>query len=164
MPALAHDRASMTIRFARPSDAPAIAQLCAQLGYSATEEQIGQRLTSLPTENEHALFVAQRPGGPLLGWVHVYRCTLVPTDPEAQLGGLLVDAAARRCGTGQRLLQAAERWARQQQCRAMYLRAHVTGADAHQFSARMGYAQVDSLVLRKRLLARRSLKMEESAP
>ena len=99
----------------------------------------------------HALFVAERAGEPLLGWVHIYRCFLVHTDPEAQIGGLVVDAAVRRSGAGHLLMRAAEQWAREQGCWAIYLRSHVTRSDAHQFYHKMGYETVASSVFRKRL-------------
>ena len=141
----------MIIRLARPTDAEQIARLCTQLGYPATEGQIKLRLARLLVENDHALYVAQRPDGPVLGWVHVYRCHLVHTNPEAQIGGLVVDEAVRRSGAGQGLMQAAEGWAREQQCWAMYLRSNLTRKDAHRFYEKMGYEIVTSSVFRKRL-------------
>jgi N-acetylglutamate synthase-like GNAT family acetyltransferase len=97
----------VTIRFASQDDAQQIAHLCAQLGYPASAQRIQQRLTTLLPQRDHALLVAERPGEPLLGWVHIYRCLLVHTDPEAQIGGLVVDATIRRSGVGHRLMQAA---------------------------------------------------------
>ena len=54
------------------------------------------RLSSLLLQSDHALFVAERLDGHLLGLVHVYRCFLVHTDPEAQIGGLVVGLAPVR--------------------------------------------------------------------
>ena len=116
-----------------------MARLCEQLGYSVAVEQLSLRLTPLLLQSDHALLVAERPDGHLLGWVHVYRCFLVHTDPEAQIGGLVVDAAARRSGAGHRLMQSAEQWAREQGCWAVYLRSLVSRAAAHQFYHKIGY-------------------------
>ena len=146
-----HDSTDVPIRLAQPNDAEQMARLCTQLGYPATEGQIQQRLAHLLVENDHALYVAQRPGGPLLGWVHVYRCLLVHTDPEAQIGGLVVDEAVRRSGAGHRLMQAAEQWAREHKCWAMYLRSNSIRKEAHRFYERIGYEIVTSSVFRKRL-------------
>ena len=146
-----NDSAPVAIRLAKQQDAEQIALLCRQLGYPASERQIQQRLAILLSENDQALYVAQRPGGPLLGWVHVYRCPLVHTDPEAQIGGLVVDEASRRSGAGQRLMQAAEQWAREHNCWAMYLRSNIIRKDAHRFYERIGYEIVTSSVFRKRL-------------
>jgi GNAT superfamily N-acetyltransferase len=146
-----NDSTPVTIRLANQHDAEQIALLCRQLGYPASERQIQQRLAPLLSENDQALYVAQRPGGPLLGWVHVYRCPLVHTDPEAQIGGLVVDEASRRSGAGQRLMRAAEHWAREHNCWAMYLRSNIIRKDAHRFYERIGYEIVTSSVFRKRL-------------
>ncbi len=146
-----YDSTPVTIRLAKPNDAEQIARLCTQLGYPAAAGQIQQRIATLLVENDQALYVAQQPGGPLLGWVHVYRCPLVHTDPEAQIGGLVVDEAVRRSGAGQRLMQAAEQWAREHQCWAMYLRSNIIRKEAHRFYERIGYELVTSSVFRKRL-------------
>lgn len=148
---MSNDNRAVTIRLACQGDAEQLAHLCEQLGYPVTEEHLSRRLTPLLLQSDHALFVAERPDGHLLGWVHVYRCFLIHTDPEAQIGGLVVDAVVRRSGAGRRLLQAAEQWAREQGCWSIYLRSHVTRTDAHQFYHMMGYETVTSSVFRKRL-------------
>jgi len=113
---MSNDDRSVTIRLASQGDAEQLAHLCEQLGYPVAAEHLSLRLTPLLLQSDHALFVAERPDGHLLGWVHVYRCFLVHTDPEAQIGGLVVDAAVRRSGAGHRLMQAAEQLAREQGC------------------------------------------------
>lgn len=139
------------IRRATLQDAEQMAHLCQQLGYAAEEQHIQQRLSVLMEHKDHAVFVAQQVGSPLLGWVHVFRCHLLHTDPEAQIGGLVVDATVRRSGTGQQLMQAAEQWAQTQNCWAVYLRSHIERHPAHQFYHKIGYETVSSSVFRKRL-------------
>src|SRR5260221_14795411 len=146
-----NDYREVTIRLASQDDAQQIAHLCEQLGYPVSAQHLQQRLANLLPQRNHALFVAERPGEPLLGWLHIYRCLLVHTDPEAQIGGLVVDAAVRRSGAGHRLMQAAEQWAREQGCWAIYLRSHVSRADAHQFYHKIGYDIVTSSVFCKPL-------------
>jgi GNAT superfamily N-acetyltransferase len=148
---VSNDDKSITIRLASQGDAEQLAYLCEQLGYPVAVEQLSLRLTSLLLQSDHALFVAERQDGHLLGWVHVYRCVLVHTDPEAQIGELVVDAAVRRSGVGHRLMQAAEQWTREQGCWAIYLRSNVSRADAHRFYHKMGYAVVTSSVFCKSL-------------
>ena len=146
-----HEQKPITIRLASQDDAQQIAHLCEQLGYPVSVELLKLRLATLLPQRDQVLFVAEQPGEPLLGWVHIYRCLLVHTDPEAQIGGLVVDAGARRSGAGRRLMQAAEQWAREQECWAIYVRSHMTRTDAHQFYHTMGYETVTSSVFRKRL-------------
>lgn len=145
------DDQSVTIRLASQGDAEQLAHLCEQLGYPVDIEHLSLRLAPLLPHSDHALFVAERSDGHLLGWVHVYRCFLVHTDPEAQIGELVVDASVRRSGTGHHLMQAAEQWAREQGCWAIYLRSHVSRADAHQFYHKLGYDIVTSSVFSKPL-------------
>ncbi len=146
-----NDHRPVTIRLASQDDAQQIAHLCEQLGYSVSVQHLKPRLANLLPQRDHALFVAERPGESLLGWVHIYRCLLIHTDPEAQIGGLVVDAAIRRSGAGHRLMQAAEQWAREQGYWAIYLRSNVTRKDAHQLYQKMGYEIVTSSMFWKLL-------------
>jgi GNAT superfamily N-acetyltransferase len=144
------EKIRVIIRRAAPQDAELMAYLCHQLGYPAEEQHIQQRLTVVMSSNDHAVFVAEQ-AGLSLGWVHVFRCHLLHTAPEAQIGGLIIDATVRRSGVGQRLMQAAEQWAQAQDCWAVYLRSHIERQDAHQFYHKIGYETVSSSVFRKRL-------------
>lgn len=146
------DLRGVIVRRAAPRDAERMAYLCHQLGYEAAEEQhVQQRLSVLMKHNDHAVFVAEQAESPLLGWVHVFRCYLLHTAPEAQIAALIIDATVRRSGVGQRLMQAAEQWARAQDCWAVYLRSNNKRQDAHQFYRKIGYETVDSSVFRKHL-------------
>ncbi len=148
---MSNDDRSVTIRLASQGDAEQLARLCEQLGYPVATKHLSLRLTSLLLQSDHALFVAERADVHLLGWVHVYRCFLIHTDPEAQIGELVVDAAVRRSGVGCRLMQAAEQWVREQGCWAIYLRSNVSRADAHQFYHKIGYDVVTSSLFCKPL-------------
>jgi len=116
-----------------------MADLARQLGYPAGVEEIARRLAGMNGSGEHAVFVAQLPGGELAGWigVFVYRC--VETDVRAEVSGLVVDERHRSRGVGQLLLGRAEQWAREQGCQAIGLRSNVIRGRAHAFYEREGY-------------------------
>jgi GNAT superfamily N-acetyltransferase len=124
---------------------------CEQLGYPVALEHLSLRLTPLLLQSDHALFATERLGGHLLGWGHDSRCFLVHADLEAQTGELMVGAAVRRSGVGNCLMQAAEQWVREKGCWAIYLRSHVSRADAHQLYHKIGYKVVTSSVFHKLL-------------
>ena len=127
------------VRAARAEDYARMAELAGQLGYSSTAEEIARRLGGMKSSTEHAVFVAQLPGGELAGWiaVFIYRC--VETDMRAEVSGLVVDERQRSQGFGQWLLERAEEWAREKGCRAIGLRSNVIRGRAHAFYEREGY-------------------------
>lgn len=127
------------VRAARAEDYAQIAELAGQLGYPSTTEEIARRLGGMKSSPEHAVFVAQLPGGELAGWiaVFIYRC--VETDMRAEVSGLVVDERQRSQGIGQWLLDRAEKWAREKGCRAIGLRSNVIRGRAHAFYEREGY-------------------------
>ncbi len=86
------------------------------------------------------------------GWVHAHVSHLVERDPEAQIGGLVVDEACRGGGTGRLLMERAEQWARDRGLKSVYLRSNIIRKDAHAFYKKLGYEIVKTqYAFRKRL-------------
>jgi len=133
------DRPQVIIRAAEPGDAGRITALCRQLGCPTPPEQVERRIERIRRREEHAVYVAQRPGGDVIGWVHVFVRPLLLAEPHAQIGGLVVDRDHRRRGVGRRLMERAERWARDSHCRAVSLGSNVIRRGTHAFYRAIGY-------------------------
>lgn len=129
----------VTIRPASREDAANIARLSTQLGYPSARNEIEQRLSSLQRDESHAVYVAVTSTGIVAGWVHVRRSKLVESDPEAEIGGLVVDEAYRGLGIGQLLMERAEQWTREQGLHSVYLRSNIVRESAHAFYKKLGY-------------------------
>lgn len=127
------------VRLAKESDAAQIAVLASQLGYPSTTEEILHRMRSFEPPSQHALFVAESPAGEVVGWGHVSVSRLIESDLRAELNGLIVAEGHRSLGAGRKLLEQAERWARERGCKSLNLRSNVIRARAHQFYEREGY-------------------------
>src|SRR2546425_9851939 len=104
-------KTSNGVRPMTEGDAPEVAGLSGQLGYPSTVAQISRRLERLSVDTESAVFVAEGEDGRIAGWVHVLGRWFLESDPYAELGGLVVDAAARPKGAGGGLLAPAGEWA-----------------------------------------------------
>jgi GNAT superfamily N-acetyltransferase len=135
------DRTTTRIRLARRSDAEQIALLSGQLGYPATAAQITRRLSQLTPRSKHTVFVAESLGRKpqVVGWLHVSVSPLLESDLRAEVNGLIVAERVRSAGVGAKLLDAAEKWARQRGCRAVNVRSNVIRERAHMFYERNGY-------------------------
>jgi GNAT superfamily N-acetyltransferase len=141
---MARDRgitASTTIREAQASDGADIAELSGQLGYPAASGDIRKRIKEISDDDNCLLLVAEA-GGCVVAWllINVYR--LVSTDCLAQVAGLVVDEAHRNQGIGALLMERAEEWARNRECRGVILRSRSTRKDAHNFYKRLGYSGI----------------------
>jgi GNAT superfamily N-acetyltransferase len=135
------DTAAVSIRRARQEDAAAVAELCCQLGYAATEADIGKRLSMIQRNENQAVFVACA-GYDLIGWIDVAITLHLQSQPFALIGGLVVKDGHRGKGVGQRLCDAAEEWAGQQGVSVMRVTSRSTRVDAHRFYLRDGYTDV----------------------
>ena len=119
-------------------DAPAVAELSAQLGYKTTPTEVTQRFLKLQGSFNDGLFVAVQ-GAEVVGWLHVYGVRLLETDGYAEIGGLVIDAAARRQGVGRGLVQRAEAWAAAHDYQELRLRSGLHRREAHAFYEQLGY-------------------------
>ena len=140
----------VTIRPAMPSDVPRLAILSAQLGYPTTEAEVHERLLAILLEENDALWVAEAPGGSVVGWVHVHLGQMLVEAPLAMVWGLVVDEAHRSQGIGAALMHQVEQWARERGCWAVSVNSNVIRERAHAFYKRLGYTHTKTqMVLRK---------------
>ncbi len=132
-------RTTLAIRRPRESDAAAIADQSAQLGYPVAVDELRQRLVAVGANDQAAVLVATDAADQVIGWVQVeLRRTLV-APATAQIMALVVDEAARNAGVGRELLAAAEAWSLERGCHRVLVGTRVTRERAHRFYAREGY-------------------------
>ena len=144
--------AGIHIRVADLVDASVVAALCTELGYPSTSCDIEKRLRRILALRDHAVFVAERDGAGVIGWVHVFLSSLLERDPQAEIGGLVVSAGHHGCGAGRFLMSEVEAWAALHGAEAVFLRSNVVREGAHAFYHRLGYETVKtSFTLRKML-------------
>lgn len=130
---------ALKIRRAGARDATRIAELSVQLGYPATDAQVGQRLRRLLRAPKHVVFVAEKPGAGVIAWLHASVLNLLESETRAEINGLIVADGHRSVGAGAKLLDAAEQWARKKGCKHVNLRCNVIRERAHGFYLRQGY-------------------------
>ncbi len=129
-----------------------IATLAGQLGYPCTGAEIRMRLAEMAGSGEHVVYVAQLPGGQIVGWVGAYILRTVELNCRVEVSGLVVDEEIRSRGIGKALLNAVEAWARTQGCTTISVRSNIIRHRAHRFYLKNGYAHVKSQKeFRKRL-------------
>lgn len=128
-----------TIRNARNYDAPALAELCGQLGYPATRQQIVARLAAIEADPGGRVFVAEDAEGRVVGWLHVAQQAHLADEEVAEILGLVVAESTRGHGVGAALLRAAETWARERGAAHLRVRSRVERERAHRFYERAGY-------------------------
>lgn len=123
------------------ADAEAIADLSGQLGYPSTAAQVRERFAVLDRGGAYGVAVAAV-AGRVVGFVLCHGVYSLQRDPCAEIGGLIVDADHRNMRIGERLVAAAEAWARVHGFREMIVHSNVIRADAHRFYGRLGYGVV----------------------
>lgn len=143
---------SILVRDAKMHDSPAIAALSGELGYETTSEDVAARLDYLLNSQDHGIFVAVQEYGEVVGWIHAYVGFRLTVENFADLGGLVVAEAFRRQGIGEKLLHAAEEWARSKGLNAIRIRSRDSRVEAHRFYQSKDYEiQKTQIVFRKNL-------------
>jgi GNAT superfamily N-acetyltransferase len=130
------------VRRATRADIPQLPELCRQLGYSSSEEEVRARFSGIEAAPDHGLFVAETADGSLAGFLVMFVIRTIESEPRAEVGGLVVDDAHRSHGIGKLLMEQAEIWAREHGCGVVSLRSNVIRDRAHKFYERLGYEHV----------------------
>jgi GNAT superfamily N-acetyltransferase len=131
--------AEIVVRRARAADIGQLAPLCGQLGYPSSEEDVRARLAGIGATPQHALWVAETSDGKLAGFLNAFVMRTIDTDARVEVAALVVDDAQRSGGVGKLLIEKAESWARENDCKAIGLRSNVIRERAHKFYERLGY-------------------------
>ena len=131
-----------TIRAARTYDAPDIADLCGELGYPATRQQIVKRLAAIDGAPDNSVLVAEDDRGHVVAWLQVAIAAQLTEEPCAEIIGLVVGEAARSLGLGRRLVEAAEQWARSRGASRIRVRSRQERERAHAFYERAGFDRI----------------------
>lgn len=140
------------IRPAELRDASEIARLSDVLGYPEEADVIRRRLERLLGSKTNAVFVAEDGAGELSGWIHGYLSQLIESEYRVEIGGLVVDARARRQGLGRQLVERLEVWAREQGVAELSVRCRDDRSEAHLFYDHLGFSLTKTQkVFRKRL-------------
>jgi GNAT superfamily N-acetyltransferase len=134
------ERFRAAIRRAEVTDAEEIARLSEQFGHPVAVQDLRLRITMLSAMASQYLGVAAGPGHGLSGWIQVERRLILAGGDRAEIVGLIVDAAARRCGVGRLLVNAAQEWARTQGIVGVIVRSNVARDVSHQFYLGLGYS------------------------
>jgi GNAT superfamily N-acetyltransferase len=126
------------IRRARASDVARLAELAGELGYPTTTAEMKVRFRRVKPAALNAIFVADS-DGEVIAWTHVSVSFLLEVPLRAEINGLVVSESSRSLGTGARLLEAVEAWARTKKCEGVSVRSNVIRDRAHVFYERNGY-------------------------
>ncbi|HEU5311863.1 MAG TPA: GNAT family N-acetyltransferase [Candidatus Eisenbacteria bacterium] len=146
--------ASIAVRPMTEADSDAVARLATQLGYPSTPDQVVRRYRSIGTSPESHVAVAVDGSGTVVGWIHVFGNRLLESEPDAEIGGLVVDEAVRGRGVGTALVAAAEAWARERGYPVVSVRSNVVRTATHEFYQERGYGIVKTQIKFRKTIAR----------
>lgn len=130
------------VRRANAEDALALAGLSAELGYPAHEDEFAVRLSRLIARTDHAVLVAERSPGGIVGWIHIVDQDVLEYGRLGEILGLVVSVNTRRLGVGRRLVLAAEQWTASRGLNLISVRSNIVRVESHPFYEQLGYARV----------------------
>ncbi len=128
----------VTLRPAATTDAPAVANLVAQVGYPAEPAAVAERLARLHATPDALLLVAEADGA-IVGWLHAHAQVTLAIGSKVEIMGLVVAAGHRRSGAGRALVAATERWAADRDAAVVVVRSNVRREESHRFYLALGF-------------------------
>jgi GNAT superfamily N-acetyltransferase len=133
-------------------DAEEAAELCSQLGYPSSPDDLRKRIDEASRSSDNITFCALL-NGRIVGWIDASIERHLQSPASAIIGGLVVRDSSRGFGVGKRLCLEVERWARGKSIPLVRVRSQIAREGAHRFYLREGYRNVKtSFVFEKPLL------------
>jgi N-acetylglutamate synthase-like GNAT family acetyltransferase len=129
------------IRTADVNDAKPIAELCTQLGYRTSKEEVKIRLEKALADARSEVYVAEV-DGKVLGWLQVAIKQTIESGEYGEITGLVVDKTTRGKGIGRSLVRQAEEWARRMGQKNVRVRMNVIRKEAPLFYRALGFSEV----------------------
>ena len=127
------------IRPVRISDSPRVTELCHQLGYSITEEQVIERLKNLEGRDDNVILLATTDDGTIIAFLQVHIVALLAEGNRAEIASLVVDESVRSPGIGKILVTKAEEWEADRGLNNVVVRSRIDRDRAHRFYKTLGY-------------------------
>jgi N-acetylglutamate synthase-like GNAT family acetyltransferase len=138
------------LRRATETDAPKIAELLGELGYSTHPTYVRERLALLDASPNDRVFVAQR-NDRVLGVASVHVFALFHADVwVGRVTTIVVGSHERRQGIGGYLLAACEAFAWERRCRHIEVTTGGTHEQAPAFYENSGYERADQVLIKSR--------------
>ncbi len=143
----------INLRPPKGGDEAELAILCGEMDYHSDASEVTARLLALSGRDDHMVLVATDAKDKPIAWVHAHLSFRLVAEVFAELGGLVVSAAHRGQGIGERLLVEAERWGKEQGVSIFRVRSNVVRERAHGFYLRAGYEQFKTSYVFQKMLS-----------
>ncbi|HAQ37834.1 MAG TPA: GNAT family N-acetyltransferase [Saprospirales bacterium] len=126
------------IRNAEQKDYVAISALSEQLGYKTPHVAVLKRLKEILKNPEHCVLVAVD-HDQIIGWVHGIYSLRIESEIFVEITGLIVDQDHRNKGTGKKLVEHVQNWAKLQNCKLLRARTNTLRAESHPFYEKLNF-------------------------
>jgi len=131
----------ITLRDAKETDAPSVADLLTELGYPTDTDGAAGRLRSAFADPNVYVLVSEADGR-VVGFLSAQVAAYFPTGSNLlRVTALAVSAAARRRGLGSGLLARAAEIAAARDCSGIEITTSESRHDAHAFYERLGFSR-----------------------
>jgi PhnO protein len=136
----------LSIRRLTVEDAGAAAELCSQLGYPNSADELCKRIEERSRTTDSVVFAAVL-DGQVVGWVDAFIEQHLQGSASVVIAGIVVRDTVRGMGIGKRLCLEVEDWARERSIPLVRVRSQIMREDAHRFYLRDGYRKVKTSVV-----------------
>lgn len=136
------------LREAKPADAPRLVELIHELGHEIDEKSVRKNIARLRTAGE--LPIVATLGKDVVGLIGRHlMVTIHRPGPVGRIPALVVAGEARGENIGRMLVEAVERWCRDQGCKLIEVTSNDRRTAAHAFYRHMGYERTSMRFMKK---------------
>jgi len=117
-------------------------QMSAEVGYEVRYEDFSERINELIKNKSLSIIAAANEKNKIVGWIQLEMNNFIFSDKSCNILGLFIDKNYRGRQIGRKLLEKAEEWAKEQNCKDLKICSDITRIDSHAFYTRMGFKHI----------------------
>ena len=125
------------IRKVSIDDVDAIVSLSKELGYEPQRSEIENKIHKFELSLAEEVFVAEHEK--VVGWMHISHVEPLESNPFVEIRGIVVTQDYRKKGIGTKLIQRAEEWAKEKNCKKIRVRTNVKREETRKYYRNLNF-------------------------
>ena len=118
-------------------DVDAIVSLSKELGYEPQRSEIENKIHKFELSLAEEVFVAEHEK--VVGWMHISHVEPLESNSFVEIRGIVVTQDFRKKGIGTKLIQRAEEWAKEKNCKKIRVRTNVKREETRKYYRNLNF-------------------------
>ena len=125
------------IRKAKIDDLEPIVSLSNEFGYNPEKSEVENKLSKFSLNPDEAIYVAENEK--IIGWMHISLVEPLESSSFVEIRGIVVNQKYRKNGIGTKLIETAEKWAKEKGCKKLRVRTNIIRKETRKYYRNLNF-------------------------